>query len=96
VFVVLLNYVKPLEIVDQHMKAHMTFIKTCYRARVFITSGRRVPRTGGVILARAPDKESLTEIIEQDPFIREGVATYEIIEFRTSQYDRDFKTFADE
>jgi uncharacterized protein YciI len=94
-FVVLLTYVKPLEAVDRAMKEHMTFLRAGYRAKIFIASGRRVPRTGGVILARAPSKEELAEVIERDPFVREGIATYEIIEFKTSQHDPDFDPFAD-
>ncbi len=94
-FVVLLHYVKPLETVDQHMKAHMTFVRACYREKVFLVSGRRVPRTGGVILARAPSKEELVEIIERDPFVVEGIATYEIIEFNSSQCAPELKIYAD-
>lgn len=94
-FVVLLTYVKPLEAIDQHMKAHMAFLREQYAAKVFITSGRRVPRTGGVILARAASKDALVEIIERDPFVRDGLATYELVEFKTSQSDPGFKQFAD-
>lgn len=94
-FIVLLTYVKPLELVDQHMKAHMAFVKSCYRDRLFITSGRRTPRTGGVILARATSKAALTSVMERDPFVTEGLATYEIIEFKTSQFDKEFEPFAE-
>ena len=94
-FVVILTYVKPLDVVDQHMKAHVAFLKTCYQAKTFIASGRQVPRTGGIILARAPSKEALAEIMEHDPFVREGAATYQIIEFKTSQFDPGFKPFVD-
>jgi uncharacterized protein YciI len=94
-FVVLLNYTKPLEDVDEHMGAHMAFVRKCYTAKVFIVSGRRVPRTGGVILARAPSKEDLVEIMDKDPFVKNGVATYEIIEFKTNQHDPEMKAFLD-
>jgi uncharacterized protein YciI len=95
VFLVILTYVKPLETVDAHMKAHMAFLRRAYREKRFIVSGRRVPRTGGVILARAPSIEALTEIIEQDPFVEKGIATYEIIQFNTSQHDPEFSPFVD-
>src|SRR5262245_53203883 len=74
-FVVLLTYVKPLEDVDKEMKAHVAFLRACYSAKVFVASGRRVPRTGGVILARAPSKEELAAVMDKDPFVREGIAT---------------------
>lgn len=95
-FVVLLTYVKPLEEIDAKMKAHVAFLRACYSAKVFIASGRRVPRTGGVILARAPTKEELAAVMDKDPFVRDGLATYELVEFKTSQFDPAFKPFADE
>ena len=94
-FVVLLTYVKPLADVDRHMRAHMKFLAEHYAAKTFIASGRQVPRTGGVILARAASKAALVEIMENDPFCRNGVATFEVVEFRTSQHDPVFAPFAD-
>jgi uncharacterized protein YciI len=52
-----------------------------YEKKIFIASGRKIPRTGGVILAKAKNKEELNAIIEQDPFYRNGVAEYEVTEF---------------
>jgi len=95
VFVVLLTYVKPLPEVDRLMRAHMKFLEEHYAAKTFIASGRQVPRTGGVILARSPSKEALVELMRRDPFCQNGVATFEVIEFRTSQHDPAFAPFAD-
>jgi uncharacterized protein YciI len=47
----------------------------------FLASGRKVPRTGGVILARGASREEIETIINLDPFYRHHVAEYEIIEF---------------
>lgn len=94
-FVVLLTYVKPLPDVDRHMGAHMKFLREQYAARTFIASGRQVPRTGGVILARSPSKEALVELMQRDPFCQHGAATFQVIEFRTSQHDPAFAPFAD-
>ena len=95
-FVVLLTYVKPLPEVDRHMRAHVKFLQEHYAARTFIASGRQVPRTGGVILARSPSKEALVALMQRDPFCQHGIATFEVIEFRTSQHDPAFAPFADD
>jgi len=95
-FVVLLTYVKPLPELDRHMREHVKFLREQYAARTFIASGRQVPRTGGVILARAPSKDALVELMQRDPFCQLGLATFEVIEFRTSQHDPAFAPFADE
>lgn len=94
-FVVVLTYVKPLADVDRHMREHVAFLNQHYADGTFIASGRQVPRTGGVILARAASKDALTAIMERDPFCQRGVATFTIIEFRTSQHQPGFAAFAD-
>ena len=94
-FVVLLSYTKPLEEVDALMRDHVRFLEECYRAGIFIASGRQVPRTGGVILATTPKRVDLEMILKEDPFVREGAAEIEIIEFRTSLHHPALAPFAD-
>ena len=94
-FVILLDYVEPLEAIDAAMKEHVAFLERCYAAGVFLVSGRRVPREGGVILAVAPNREDLDEIMAHDPFIVRRLARYEIVEFRTSLHHPALAAFAD-
>jgi uncharacterized protein YciI len=85
VFVLLLNYVKPLEEVDALMRDHMRWLNEHYDAGRFLVSGRRIPRTGGVIVARGDDREEIEALAASDPFVSGGVATCEVIHFRASQ-----------
>ncbi|MFA6630592.1 MAG: YciI family protein, partial [Sulfuricurvum sp.] len=55
--------------------------KEQYALGHFLASGRKVPRTGGVILARGASCEEIEAIVTLDPFYRHGVAEYEITEF---------------
>lgn len=80
-FIVVLTYQAPIEEVDAHLKAHIEFLDQYYEEGVFLASGRRVPRVGGVILAEAESEEALRAIVDADPFLTSGVATAEIIEF---------------
>ncbi len=80
-FVILVNYVKPLEAIDALLPGHVAFLDRFFRQGVFLTSGRRVPRTGGIILARAESAEALQTVLAEDPFQQEGAALYEIVEF---------------
>ena len=84
-FVLLLSYVKPLKEVDALMRRHMAWLDEHYAAGRFVVSGRQVPRTGGVILARGDDREEIERIAASDPFVVGGVATCEIVQFRASQ-----------
>jgi uncharacterized protein YciI len=74
-----LTYKVPLEKADQHMQAHMAWVKEGYDAGRFLASGRKVPRTGGVILARG-ERADMEHFCAADPFVVHGVADYEISE----------------
>ena len=64
-----------------------------YAAGRFIVSGRREPRTGGVILARAASTAEIEAVIAEDPFTSEGVAHYEVIEFLPGTWADEFAAF---
>jgi uncharacterized protein YciI len=85
VFVLLLTYTKPLADVDALMRRHVAWLDAQYDAGRFVVSGRRIPRTGGVILARGDDRDEIETLAANDPFVSGGVATCEIIQFRASQ-----------
>ena len=89
-FVLLLTYVKPLEEVDALMRRHMAWLNEQYDAGRFVVSGRRIPRTGGVILARGDDREEIERLAATDPFVSAGVATCEVVQFRASQSEDGF------
>ena len=84
IYVVVLTYVKPLEEVDAQIPAHVEWLKKGYADGVFLASGRRVPRNGGVILAKCDSLESLEERLSQDPFQKLNIATVDIIPFEAS------------
>jgi uncharacterized protein YciI len=90
-FVIDLTYIVPLEKLDAHMTEHVKFLKKYYDQNVFVASGRKVPRTGGIILALAESKEEVEKIIQEDPFYSLKLAEFKITEFLTSQYHPDMK-----
>lgn len=92
-FVVMLKYVKPLEEVDKHLPAHLAYLDRQYALEHFIVSGRKVPRTGGVIVASVPDRATLDAILAEDPFAQNGVAQYEVTEFEPVRWDARFSPF---
>lgn len=90
-FIINLEYITPLEELDKHMAAHVKYLKKYYKADVFIMSGRKVPRTGGVIIAQADSMEILEKIIAEDPFHKHQLAEFAITEFLASQSHPDLK-----
>jgi uncharacterized protein YciI len=91
--VLLLTYTKPLDEVDALMREHVAWLRKHYAAGRFVVSGRRIPRTGGVILARGDDRDEIEEIAASDPFVTGGVATCEVIQFRASQTAPGFEAY---
>lgn len=80
-FIILLTYKKPLSDVDRLVGAHRDFLERNYSSGKFLLSGRKEPRTGGVIVANASSRSEIEQIVKSDPFYSEGIAEYEIIEF---------------
>ncbi|MBE1275696.1 YciI family protein [Enterovibrio baiacu] len=83
-FVVSLTYTVALSEVDQYIDAHIAYLEKQYAEGHFLASGRKVPRTGGIILARANDRAHLDAILREDPFYQAGVADYDVMEFEPS------------
>ena len=92
-FIIDLKYIVPLEELDKHMTAHVKFLKEYYKKNIFVASGRKVPRTGGIILALGASKEEVEKIIKEDPFHAHKLAEFAITEFQTSQYHPELKSF---
>lgn len=90
-FIIDLTYVVPLEQLDTYMPQHMAFLRECYKANLFLASGRKVPRTGGIILAEGQSKSAIEELIREDPFVKMKLAEAKVIEFQTSQMHGEFK-----
>lgn len=83
-FLILLSYVKPLSEVDRFVDEHKKFLERYYASGHFLLSGRKEPRTGGVILCKSETRGEIENILLNDPFDREHIAEYEIIEFLPS------------
>jgi uncharacterized protein YciI len=83
VCLILINYVVPLDEVDRHMKTHIDWLERGYDAGLFLMSGRRNPRIGGVIVCRG-HKAEVEALAASDPFVTSGAATVEVIEFNAS------------
>lgn len=89
-FVLLNRYLKPLGEVDRVLPDHRRFQDEMYARGVFIVSGRFEPRTGGVTLARATSRTEIEMILCDDPFVRQGITEYEILEFVPTRFNEGF------
>ncbi|MES2299330.1 MAG: YciI family protein [Pseudomonadota bacterium] len=95
-FVISLTYLKPLEQIEAQLGAHRDFLRQQYGMGIFLMSGRKVPRDGGVILADAETREEIEAVIRLDPFHAGGLARYDITEFVPTMTADAFAAFREE
>lgn len=80
-FVLSLRYVAPIEAVDALLADHLAWLEANRAEGHFIAWGRKVPREGGVILARCENRDGIAALAATDPFIAGGVAEVDVIEW---------------
>ena len=90
-FIIELIYKTDLTRIDRAMKAHVAFLNKHYAAGLFLVSGRKIPRDGGIIVAVGESKEQIEAIVREDPFVANGLADFRVIEFRASQRASDLQ-----
>jgi uncharacterized protein YciI len=80
-FIVSLTYVAPIEEVDKVLEAHVAWLREQHAAGHLLGWGRKVPREGGILLAKGESKAAVEALAAQDPFVKGGVAKVEVIEW---------------
>lgn len=80
-FIIDLNYKAPMDIIDKYLEEHNRYLDENYAQLKFISSGRKVLESGGIILANFENRAELMNIIKDDPFYKNNLADYKITEF---------------
>jgi len=92
-FILNLTYTKPNTEVEKFLPKHIAFLEKYYATEKFICSGRKNPRTGGIILCNVQNIDEVNAIVKEDPFYKGKIASYEIIEFLPTKYISNLKPF---
>lgn len=95
-FIISLTYICDLKEVDKILSEHAEYLRIQYKKGNFIASGRKVPRTGGIILSKLDNKDELEKVLNQDPFKINNLAKYEIQEFVPSMTSTEFTNLKEE
>jgi len=80
-FIIDLTYIKELTEVEKFIPEHRKFLEKYYANGQFLMSGRKEPRTGGIIIANCASRAEVETLIQEDPFHREAIAHYTMSEF---------------
>ncbi|GAA3519309.1 YciI family protein [Aquimarina addita] len=95
-FIINLTYKTELKKVDQFLNDHIEFLNEQYELGNFLVSGRKIPRTGGIIVSKVSDKTELEKIINKDPFRINELANYELTEFIPGKTCHELKYLLEE
>lgn len=66
------------------LAAHRDWLKAAVASGDIVSAGRRDPAIGGLILLRADSREAALALLAEDPFVTEGIATYDPMGFTPS------------
>ncbi|MEP7124341.1 MAG: YciI family protein [Byssovorax sp.] len=80
--IAIIRYRRPLEEVLRVVDAHRAYLGELNERGLLLASGPFDPRSGGALILRVPDEGSaaaLDAIRDGDPFIRQGMAQYELL-----------------
>lgn len=86
-FIIDLTYIKPISEVEKYLQEHIHYLEKYYQTGDFVMSGRKNPRSGGVIIAQTTSLETLKAIYQQDPFFIHHIAEYNITHFTPSKWN---------
>ncbi|AEA22541.1 YciI family protein [Pseudonocardia benzenivorans] len=86
-FVCLLTYHREIDRDGPLFAAHKSFVQENVDAHRFLFSGPRIGAPGGVIVAHGQDEAAARTIFDGDPFVVDGTATYELVQFTAGLAD---------
>jgi uncharacterized protein YciI len=86
-FVCLLTYHREIDRDGPLFAAHKAFVQSNVDAHRFLFSGPRVGAAGGVIVAHGQDETDARALFDGDPFVVDGTATYELVQFTAGLAD---------
>lgn len=81
----ILRYRRSLEEILTRLDAHRSYLRELRDRGILLASGPFDPRSGGALLLRVPEGSTTAEldaIRDADPFVRDGMAQYEILPWK--------------
>jgi uncharacterized protein YciI len=72
----------------------MDWVNAGYDSGMFLASGRKNPRTGGIILAKG-ERTQVEAYVAADPFTVEGVAVYDLTEVAVNRTSAGLEALKD-
>ncbi|QSX36977.1 YciI family protein [Shewanella sedimentimangrovi] len=74
-------FTEPDKLTAELTAQHRQYLAKEYESNRLLFGGRKVPRTGGIIISRHDTEKALRQMLDADPFIQSGAVSYTITEF---------------
>lgn len=81
-YLVTLNYLRPIAEVNAHLDTHRDWLIQHTRAGHILVAGPLEDRTGGFVLARCASRDDLDRMLALDPFV-----THQLVELHIQGFD---------
>jgi uncharacterized protein YciI len=95
-FIVEIIYKEPIEKIEALTPVHREFLQTGYKNQTLLISGPKVPRTGGIVIARSDSMENIVAFFKNDPYALNNVAEYHFIEFNPKSHQTFLKAWIEQ
>ncbi|MGX5202815.1 YciI family protein [Aliikangiella sp. IMCC44632] len=89
-FLVDMSFTNMEKITPELTNLHKRYLEQEYSSNKLMFGGRKVPRTGGILISMHANKNELVEVLDSDPFIKNGAASYSITEFTPIMACKDY------
>jgi uncharacterized protein YciI len=94
-FIVTITYTQPIEAIEARTVEHREWLDIHVASGLIIAAGPMVPRTGGILVVRSGGtKEALEDLLKADPFQINGLAHYQVTEFKAGKLNPALVQFA--
>lgn len=93
--VVEIIYKAPISKIEELTDSHRAYLQKGYEKGILLVSGPKVPREGGILIAKASSLEEIKSFCEQDPYFVNDAADYRFIEFNPKSYQEILNDWVD-
>jgi uncharacterized protein YciI len=86
VYILFITSTKSLQELEPVFPVHNAYLDTNYKTGKLILNGELTAKPAVVLLANVTSEEELQALLAADPFVREHLVEFEVIEFKPSRY----------
>jgi uncharacterized protein YciI len=79
------RYLRPIEEVNRARSDHQDFLAALDDRGLLVMAGRQRPPVGAVIVLRGDDADGAEALLNDDPYVKRGLAAYTITPFAAAR-----------